>query len=119
MSAKILSPSDCSEQTLPLQVKIANTWWRRFLGLMFQTTLQKQTALWLIPCGGIHTIGMLFTIDVVFLQKNGEISRIAENVRPFRLRFAPKRTYSVLELNAGEAKSLGLKLGQIFKFEID
>lgn len=93
-------------------VKLANTWWSRLKGLLGTLSLQNDHGLWLIPCDSIHTIGMLYSIDVVFLNKEAEVCRICKDVKPFRFRFAPKGTHSVLEFNAGGADRLGVKLGQ-------
>ena len=98
-------------------VTLANTWLKRLKGLLGTFSLQNDHGLWLIPCDSIHTIGMMYSIDVVFLNKEGEVCRICENVKPFRFRFAPKNAHSVLELCAGGAERIGVKLGQRLSYQ--
>jgi len=97
----------------PVQsVTLANTYWSRFVGLQGTLRLQKDHSLWLIPCGGIHTIVMLIPIDVVFLDAENKVIKICPNVGIFQFRFAPKGTHSVLEMSSGRDIELGLQLGQ-------
>ena len=68
------------------------------------------------PCGSVHSMGMRFAIDVIFLDKDGKVLKIKENMRPLRFCFAPKNTFSVLELASGNAKRTGIHLEQTLKF---
>jgi hypothetical protein len=54
----------------------------------------------LVPCEGIHTFGMKFPIDVVFLDREYRVIKTAESVPPRRIRFC-LRAHSTLELPAG------------------
>jgi uncharacterized membrane protein (UPF0127 family) len=78
-------------------------WWPRSMGLLVRPPLQPGEALWLQPCGGIHTWGMQVTIDVVFLGAGLEVLGCYVEVPPWRMRFAPRGTRSVVELPAGAA----------------
>lgn len=73
------------------------------LGLIVRPPLNEGEALWLDPCGSIHTFGMRYAIDVLFLDAELRVLRVAKNVRPWRMRLAPGRTRSVIELRAGAA----------------
>lgn len=79
---------------------------RRHLGLLVRPKLAPGEALWLDPCGGIHTFGMGYAIDVVFLDPNLRVLRVACNVHPWQVRLAPPGTRSVVELLSGEAARL-------------
>lgn len=81
----------------------------RTLGLLARPPLQPDEALWLNPCGGIHTWAMRYPIDVVFLDAQLRVLRVVPNVSPWRLVFAPRNTRSVVELRAG--KAVGLEVG--------
>jgi len=54
--------------------------------------------LWIKSCNSIHTLGMLFSIDVLFLNRSGQVVKALPGVRPFRLVLPVKSAVSVLEL---------------------
>ena len=53
---------------LSLGVSIADTFFTSLKGLMGRRKLPPDDGLWVIPCPGIHTIGVLFPIDVIYLD---------------------------------------------------
>jgi uncharacterized membrane protein (UPF0127 family) len=63
------------------------------------------------PLGCIHTIGMRFAIDIVFLSRALEVRTIAEDVPPGRIAWRPGSLAQV-ELAAGRAAALGLARGR-------
>lgn len=94
----------------PFSVVDANTFLLRAFGLLFRKPLEKGEALHLKPCNAIHTIGMRYAIDLVFLSSDFTIFSVRSHVGRFRLhRFSSAK--SVLEFRAGEADRLGLKPG--------
>ncbi len=106
-----------ASRRVDLDIEMATSWWERLKGLLGKRNLSAHQGLLLMPCGGIHTIGMRFTIDVVFLNNKGEACRICDMVVPFRLRFAPRGTHSVLELPAGMAKQYAIQLADRLDFD--
>lgn len=96
---------------LPVQIKKADTFVGRFLGLMFRRSLPEQKALWIIPCNSIHMFFMRFSIDVVFLDKQNNIVKLAEQVRPWSMILPVHHAHSALELHAGTIRKHGLQLG--------
>lgn len=88
------------ETFLAYRVKIADSPLTRLVGLLGKRTLDPDSGLWLIPSHGIHTLGMLFTIDVVFLDENLRVVDLRELVRPFSLTSLNWQADSVLELSA-------------------
>jgi len=79
---------------------------QRLLGLLVRPPLAPGEALWLDPCGGVHTWALRQAIDVLFLNARQEVLAVARNLRPWRLAWAPPGTASVLELRAGEAAAI-------------
>lgn len=96
---------------LPVQIKKADTFVGRFLGLMFRRSLPGHSALWLIPCNSIHMFFMRFSIDVVFLDKQNKIVKLAEHVQPWSMIPPVGAAYSALELQAGTIRKHGLQVG--------
>lgn len=85
------------------RVYVARGFWDRGLGLLARPVLRPGEALWLDPCGSIHTWGMRYPIDVLFLNEEQRVLRILRNLRPWRLGWAPHGTRSAVELPAGGA----------------
>jgi uncharacterized protein len=92
-------------------VHLACSFQSRCLGLLSRGAMPKGEGLLLIPGGSIHTLGMRFPIDVVFLNRQMRILGLSEHVRPWRIRVAPKGTRRVLELAAGQIAAHKLKEG--------
>ena len=80
-------------------VAVARSFWGRLRGLMLRREMASDEALLIEPGGSIHTAFMRFPIDVVFLDREKQVVKVAENVRPFRATLS--RGHSALELNAG------------------
>lgn len=60
------------------------------------------------PGGSIHTFGMRFGIDVLFLDRQMKILKIVRRLQPWRFALAPRETCLVLEIASGRAATLGL-----------
>jgi uncharacterized membrane protein (UPF0127 family) len=54
------------------RVELAASWWNRLRGLIGRKEFCAAQALVLRPCSAIHTIGMRFPIDVLFLDPGGQ-----------------------------------------------
>ncbi|HET8790141.1 MAG TPA: DUF192 domain-containing protein [Modicisalibacter sp.] len=95
---------------------IATNWLARLKGLLGSDDLAPDEGLWLSPCSSIHTLGMRYAIDVVFLDRTLQVTAIVANLKPRRARFGPRGTHSALELPAGAAAWQGLAKGDRFQF---
>ena len=96
---------------IPLTIIKAHGWWSRLRGLLGRINLPRDQGLWLKPCSSIHTVGMLFVIDVVFLDKNEVILGLRSGIVPFWFAVAPKGAHSVLELAEGGIEVYRLAVG--------
>jgi uncharacterized membrane protein (UPF0127 family) len=92
---------------------VAASYISRLVGLLGKTRnwAQLGRGLWIVPSSGVHTIGMLFPIDLIFLNKEKEVVHIEEHVRPFRISKVSLRAESVLELPAHAIYRSGTKVG--------
>jgi hypothetical protein len=88
----------------------AETFTTRLFGLLGQPMLKPGEALWLAPCRAVHTCGMGYAIDVVFVSARGRILRIVPGLVPMRGALC-LRAFGVAELRAGEAARLGWHVG--------
>ncbi|MDD3450003.1 MAG: DUF192 domain-containing protein [Gammaproteobacteria bacterium] len=92
-------------------IRQADSFRKRLLGLLGQNRLQAGQGLWLKPCRGIHTIGMRHAIDVVFLDARHRVVGIERGVPPNRIRTQLREARSVLELPPGTIGKADIRLG--------
>jgi uncharacterized membrane protein (UPF0127 family) len=78
----------------------ANTVLKRMVGLLNRGRFEKGEGLLLDRCYGIHTIGMRFPIDVLFLDKDLHVIRAVKALPPYRTCVVKKSVY-VLEVPVG------------------
>ena len=95
---------------------IADTSATRRTGLLKHSKLDPGEGLWIAPSEGVHTFGMKFPIDVVFLSKSKKILKIRPNMVRRRIALS-LRAHSVLELPAGTLDSTGTLAGDQLVFE--
>jgi len=94
-----------------LGVTVADTLLARLRGLLGKMRLRSDEGIWVIPSRGIHTVGLMFSIDVVYLDSELRVVHLVENLGP--LRIAPLRFHSesVLELPARSIAGSGTRVG--------
>jgi uncharacterized membrane protein (UPF0127 family) len=83
-----------------LIVAAAGTRRSRGLGLIGLERLPPELGLLIPRCRSVHTFGMRFAIDILFLDATGGVLRIQGNVAPRRLAFC-RRAHAVLEAARG------------------
>lgn len=87
---------------------MAHSFRARWIGLIGRSALEMREGLLLVPGGSIHTFGMRFPIDAVFLDRQLYVIGLRERIPPWRVAFAPAGTRLVLELRAGRIAEAGL-----------
>lgn len=109
---------NCTRQSLlASELVLADTGWARIKGLMGRSADQFQPGqgLWIFPSEGIHTIGMLFAIDAVYLDSSHRVVRIYHRLRPFRIAAVNFKTASVIELPAGTLLRSQTQVGDLLQ----
>ena len=83
----------------------------RLLGLAFLYSLDADDALLIRGCRSVHTFGMRFPIDVVFVDADWRVLRVVRDLGPRRIASC-RGAAAVIEVKAGEADRLraGLSL---------
>lgn len=79
----------------------------RMRGLLWHTPLNDGEGLLIQPCSSIHTFGMHYEIDAIFLNKDLIIKKIFSHVKPYRFVMSFGAAM-VLEIVADSAAKLGL-----------
>ena len=103
---------------LATKVRKADNFLTRLVGLLKRTNLGPEEALWLMPSKGIHTIGMKFPIDVVFLNRGNTVVGLVQGMAPCRLSSIHFTSYSVLELPTGAIKKSRTEVGDQFEISL-
>jgi uncharacterized membrane protein (UPF0127 family) len=83
---------------LGLRVLAADTSLARLKGLIGRLKLRSDEGLWVVPSSGVHTLGVLFPVDLVYLDEQNEVIDIFEYFPRFRIAPLRMRAASVLEL---------------------
>lgn len=68
------------------------------------------SALVIAPCNAVHTCFMRFAIDILFVNRSGTIVSMRRAVPAWRIACS-WRAYATIELPAGTAERVGLRVG--------
>ena len=96
---------------LSLGVSPAHTHMTRLRGLLGRMRLRSDEGLWIAPCQGIHTIGLLFPIDVIYLDGSQRVIHVIEHLGPFRVSSIRIGSSSVLQLPTRTIYSSNTQVG--------
>lgn len=99
------------ESFLGLRVAPADTLLARLRGLLGRIRLKPDDGIWLSPSCGIHTIGMLFAIDLVYLDASNRVIHLVEHIGPFRISPIRIKCAGILELHARAIYSSNTRIG--------
>jgi uncharacterized membrane protein (UPF0127 family) len=83
-----------------LTLIVARSFRQRRRGLARMTPLPARYALRIPKCNSIHTIGMRFALDLVWLGRDGRVLRVDHDVGRWRMKLCV-RARSVVETAAG------------------
>lgn len=98
------------------KIRKADNYFTRLFGLLPKGRLEPGEGLWIVPCNDIHSIGMRFVFDALFLDKDQVVVHRVERMKPFRISGFVKGAKSVLELDAGIIERTGTQLGDRLVF---
>lgn len=89
----------------------------RMRGLLYREPLKENEALLIQPCSSIHTVGMRYDIDVVFLNQDLTIKKIFTHIKPWRFAMSFGASM-VLEMIAGSVERFGLGEKMTLQWEV-
>jgi uncharacterized protein len=95
---------------------VADTSAKRRTGLLKHSKLAPGEGLWIAPCEAVHSFGMKFAIDVVYLDRKKRVRKVRKEMVPRRLS-ACLTAHSVLELPVGVIDSSRTEPGDQLEFE--
>lgn len=91
--------------------EVAETFSARRRGLLGKEGLPEGGGLLIVPCRQVHTLGMRFALDVIFLDRNLGVIRTVKDLRPGRISPFVLRAQAALELPAGVVGKTGTRAG--------
>ena len=103
-------------RTVAEMVGVAETPSSRRRGLLGTDALPEDAGLLILPCRQVHTFGMRYPIDAVFLDGEYRVVRVAGSLKPRRFSPLVWRAKAVLELPAGRAERVGIAVGDQLEF---
>ena len=99
------------ESFLGLRVTPCDTLLKRLIGALGKIRLKPYDGIWLTPSLGIHTIGMLFAIDLVYLDAANRVIHLVEHLGPFRISPIRINCAGILALNSRAIYSSHTQVG--------
>lgn len=84
--------------------------WERTRGLLGRPALQTGEGMLIRECRLVHTLGMRYALDLVFLDNSGCVKKLVDNLRPGRMA-GSLHAHQTLELAPGTLASINLKAG--------
>lgn len=100
-----------SERVIVARLEVARSLWQQTIGLLGRSTLPEDSGMWLEPCNSIHSFGMQFSIDVLFLDATGCLVRAVQGLKPWRVCWPVWRARVVVELPQGFIAQRNVTLG--------
>ena len=104
---------------LELEVLKAHSLPSRLVGLLGTKAPLLDTALHIEPCNSIHTFGMKYPIDVIFLDKSGCILKLIRSLKPGSVPKTFPGTASILEMAPGTIDAYQFKIGHFLLVQAD
>jgi uncharacterized membrane protein (UPF0127 family) len=97
--------------TLVSRGRVADSYFPRLIGLMGHAPLQEGEGLIIAPCNSIHTHFMRFAIDVLYVNREGDIVAMDQAMAPWRFGKVHRGARYVVELPAGTIAATGTQVG--------
>jgi len=105
------------ESVFAKEVEVATGFFERLRGLLGRSEMRDGAAMVIERCGSVHTVGMRFPIDLVFLDKDWKVVCVKRDVKPGRpMVFGGVLANRVIESSTGGLDLCGLEVGVKLEF---
>jgi hypothetical protein len=104
-------------RTVGERVRIARSSLDRTVGLLTTPEVEPGEGLWIERSPSIHMFFMRYPIDAVFVSAEGRVTKIAANLKPWRVVWWARGARDCLELRAGAAAEAGIQVGDQLRIE--
>ena len=103
--------------TLGDGIRVAESGLSRIIGLLGERKLAPGDGLLIVPSQGVHTLGMLFPIDIVVLDNDWKVLDVRNRMRPFLVTRIYFKAAAVLELPPGSVEHSDTCIGDRLEFD--
>jgi hypothetical protein len=97
------------------QGRAALSFWERTKGLLGTSSLDPEDGLLIQPCNSIHSFGMRYPFDAVFIDRNGNVLHTISRMKPNRMSRHVFGAHAVIELPAGTVESTSTTRGDVLR----
>ena len=104
-------------KTLAENVETAHGLLGRLIGLIGRADMAPGSAFLITGCRQIHTFLMRFPIDVIFIDSNGVVVGLEQNLSPYRISRCYAAAADTLELPSGTIRSSSVSIGDHLRFD--
>lgn len=111
---KVLNRSKST--TLAEELRVADNFLLRLKGLLGTKGLAQGHGLYITPCSAIHMIGMTYAIDCVFVDQDGVVVGICEEVKPWALSPMFPKAVGCIEVPTGTIRETQTEIGDRVDF---
>lgn len=98
--------------------EVADSAWARFRGLMGKRSLPDGYGLYFPGESAIHSFGMRIPIDVVYLDRAGQVLRVTNAMPPRRIGPLVRGVRDVLELPVGTLERTQTCIGDFLEIRL-
>lgn len=106
------------DAALGCRIRLADTWWSRLRGFLGRPEPIIGDGILLSPCSRIHTFGMRFAVDVLFLDQVGRVLETFPDFRPWRVTPRIQNSVYALELPVGTISVTGTRVGDRLSWRV-
>ena len=99
-----------NNEVIGSRIRLADTPKLRSKGLLGKKSLESGEGLMIRPCWSIHTAFMRFSLDVLYIDRQGGVMKVVSNLQPFRISGA-WGARDTIELPAGALDGLDIRRG--------
>lgn len=108
--------NDTRNAVLGDRVRTARGFLGRLVGLLGTRSLPAGEGLWISPCESVHTLGMRYPLDVLFVDESGTVVGCCRSLPPHRFSPRYRRAIGALELPPGTLARTGTGAGDRVRF---
>jgi len=98
------------------KIALADSPLKRVSGLLGTSKLDADAGLLIFPTQAVHTFGMKYAIDLVFVDRKGKVVGLRPALRPNRMSRLYWRAQFVVELPVGTIERSGTEVGDAIEW---
>lgn len=98
-------------------IQKADSFIKRTVGLLNKKSLTLEEGLLFEKCNSIHSFGMKFDFDAIYLDNDNKVVGLIENIKPNRIMPIVFKAKKVLETTSGFVQKHNIQIGDKITFQ--